>query len=446
MHACALFLVQFAAPTFASITWSVSEDESARRLAVATGASHTNTDDPNCIVGGYDVDNPALVYVGGPCSALKDGKPSPEFKYVKMYTADARIVDKTGTEADFKPLDETGNQHTKDLKTHLEVGVSQKVRVKTEEYKNAALFLSTTSYLSKGEFSFNKNVFVTGETEELELCVAQCCKSPGNDGCDCAGQCPTDANIDVKAGTYKYSLMAASFDNNDGHVAGTVGNGWEGVRERYGTVGAGNTTKQLEGDLDVFQIIDFANMGSGSKVTVTPPSGPSAAWSSMTSCDLTTGGGCPEKAIYKVSSVTVSADGDKWEGTYAFPLTFNRGTWSADGANKYTATPTYTKTVEIFAVKPNVATILDMELAATTKDAEAMKLLFIMYRFDISGVTATLASGTYMVYDPDVKTTAANGQKTSASTTKAAAVSTAWRPSWAAQALVLVAVLLSLRN
>jgi len=301
------------------------------------------------------------------------------------------------------------------------------------------------SYLSKGEFSFNKNVFVTGKTQELELCVAQCCKSPGNDGCDCTGQCPTNANIAVKAGTYKYSLMAASFDNDDGHVEGKFGNGWEGVCEEYGTGGAGNTSKQLEGYLDVFQVIDFANMGTGSKVTVTPPSGPSAAWSSMTSCDLTTKGGCPEKAIYKVSSVTVSADGDKWEGTYAFPLAYNRGTWVTDGTN-YTATPKDTKTVEIFAVKPNVDSILEMKLAETTKDAEAMKLLFLMYRFDISGVTATRASGTYMVYDPDVKTTAANGQKTSASTTKAAAVSTAWRPSWAAQALVLVAVLLSLRN
>merc|ERR1712110_693467 len=84
----------------------------------------------------------------------------------------------------------------------------------------------------------------------------------------------------------------------------------------------------------------------------------------------------------------------------------------------YTATPKDTKTVEIFAVKPNVDSILEMKLAETTKDAEAMKLLFLMYRFDISGVTATRASGTYMVYDPDVKTTAANGQKTSASTTR----------------------------
>jgi hypothetical protein len=82
----------------AEITWNPSQTLTERRLKLETTTSHTKQSLPDCIVGGFDSENPAKIYIGGPCSELSDKKePSAKFKWIEMESVHMDIVDPTCT-------------------------------------------------------------------------------------------------------------------------------------------------------------------------------------------------------------------------------------------------------------------------------------------------------------------------------------------------------------
>jgi len=113
--------------------------------------------------------------------------------------------------------------------------------------------------LSKASFSFSANDFVIGkhtsETDpteiifdKLNVCVESCCTADsGNVGnCPCANnECkPEENGTSVVPGSYKFSILAAAFDQSDllGDVAyeapseSSAGNGWGKVISTYGAI------------------------------------------------------------------------------------------------------------------------------------------------------------------------------------------------------------------
>lgn len=366
-------------------------------------ASHTTLTDANCIVGGYDSDNPLKIYVGGPCSGLTGSgdtiKTGDNFRWVEMQTVYMAIVDEAGTEAPFAatPADSSLPAFFAEDKTeYAEVGVAGSQFLNVDGHKKAALFSSSTSYLAKSSFEYNKNAFVIGKDANnaamrLEQCVVSCCADgadPGATGCTCANGCPAK-KAKASPGQYKYSIMAAAYDLPN---PGTEG--WQSVVNAYGK---GTPNKQLKGNMDVYQLIDFTNMKADS-LTVTPPTGAGVKYKDMKDCDMTTGDmktGCPTE--YSVKSMTVASDGDAWSGTYDFPMTFNLGQWNLDAAGTAaTSSVQETRKVKIDAVKPSATTLTAWSLTATNK------IVLIRYRFDITGVTGATTNGKFMNYDPTV--------------------------------------------
>merc|ERR1711988_2011644 len=162
---------------------------------------------------------------------------------------------------------------------------------------------------------------------------------------------------------------------------------------------------QLEGYLNVYQAIDFTNMGAD-KLTITGTDSSSVKYADMKPCNTTSmkDEADPTKActIYSIASATVESDG--WSGTYSFPLSYNFGSWSqASATGEPVPSHAGTKTVLIRGVRP---------IAENTKwIGDNVKAIYIQYSFDISGVEAALGSnagypstGKYMVYDPTVTT------------------------------------------
>jgi hypothetical protein len=136
-------------------------------LALKVTTSHNNTADAGCIVGGYDSANPARIYIGGPCSAYNNGNLSASFRWVVMQTVDAKLTDAGGKPADMTPYtgtDDSFYYSTEVANSHAEVGVGAKFHASAAAYTNAAMFMSTTSYLAKANFQYNKNSFIVDKT------------------------------------------------------------------------------------------------------------------------------------------------------------------------------------------------------------------------------------------------------------------------------------------
>ena len=319
----------------AAPVWTPSDIQQ-RRLAVQTGMSTTDKASADCIVGGYDDQHPTRIYVGGPCSELTDAGPSAKFRYVVMETIDIDIHGKDATTGQMSTVDlqsfGDGTVHTKDETSHMEVGVTGSFKTGDPDFTNAALFASTTSYLSKADFKFTENTFVTGKTgnvyDEVTMCVTPCCDAVTSTGCACAGNtCPSEG-LSASIGDYKYSLMAALY-NLPGATAGTTGNGWEGMVAKYGVDTSG--VKALSGYLRVYQAIDFANMAADT-LTVTG-GGASTTYATMVECNLMSIGTTP-CTEYAVESIALAAS--DWEGVvYNFPKSYNRGSWTSSTTRKY---------------------------------------------------------------------------------------------------------------
>jgi len=398
------------ATALGEITWTPT-DLSSRRLALATSASHNDTSNANCIVGGYDTVNPTKIYIGGPCSELLATGPSANFKWVEMQTVHLDIVDSNGTTAPFKGVPNSEFVWPKEETSHVEVGVGASQYLEATGMEHAALFASTTSYLAKATFTYTQNDFTTGVTNGVRdistQCIVPCCADPGANGCACATGCPTQG-LQATPGMYKYSIMAAAYDypsvtgtSPSTYVAGPTGNGWQKVVATYGT----GTPKVLAGvSMDTYQVLDFTNMKADT-LTVTAPDGTSIKYMDMGLCDLTaTGGDCPTTKQYGVASIKVSSDGD-WGADYAFPQTSNVGGWTSTAAT----TVSETRKVLIHGIKLNAATLIAWGMAADTTAAATKKIVVLRYRFDISGITANgVTSGKFMNYDPSISSSSAS--------------------------------------
>mmetsp|Transcript_22017 Transcript_22017/g.39458 ORF Transcript_22017/g.39458 Transcript_22017/m.39458 type:complete len:635 (-) Transcript_22017:118-2022(-) len=380
-------------PVLGKVKWSVSSPSAARRLRPAVSPSHEDLQDPGCIISGFDEDNPAKIYVGGPCSAIERTSqgpaPTEDFRWMEMETIYVTLANPEGSAAPFEAYE--AHVHATDHDSHAEVGVS--VRLSAEgfstDYKAASLFASTTSYMSKASFSYKENTFVLGEGQEpdtyqtLDLCVVPCCADPP---CDSCSECPDAYASSAEPGSFKYSILAAAFDNAEvqGYQSGASGNGWQKLQADMGK----GESKTLTGSLLVYQIIDFTNMQADT-LTVAGPDGEEVMYKDMeefNGCDDT---GCN---AYSVENMTVESGG--WTGTYSFPQTYNRGVWQAVNG-EITGTTTDTKLVEINAVKFNQQTAAHLGI-------EGKKTIALQYKFDATGITATDRMGAYMVYDPTV--------------------------------------------
>jgi hypothetical protein len=402
-------MMKLSAAVLTSVFWSsqaapvwTPSDIQQRRLAFHTGMTTTDKTSADCIVGGYDDQHPTQIYVGGPCSELKDAGPSTKFRYVVMKTIDIDIHGKNAATGKMSTVGlqsfGDGTVHTKDEPSHMEVGVSGAFKTGDPGFANAALFASTTSYLSKAEFNYTNNTFVTGrngdEYQEITMCVTPCCDAVTNTGCACAGStCPTKG-LSASIGDYKYSIMSA-FYNIEGATAGTSGNGWEGMVAKYGVDTPGG--KALSGNLRVYQAIDFANMAADT-LTVTG-GGASTTYATMVECNLTSETLCTE---YAVESIALAAS--DWEGlVYNFPKFYNRGSWTTSAAGATTTTIAESKKVAIHCVKVDAASLKAITGMSDAAAAKA-KVVLLRYAFDISGGSATAKGGNYMVYDPTVNT------------------------------------------
>lgn len=336
--------------------------------------------------------NPMKIYIGGPCSEIYRGAPKAggKFRWVEMQTLDFDLTNKAGTTVALARVpNTTGSVKSSDEDGYAEVGVVGYFQL--EELNKARLFASTTSYLAKSNFSFNKNKFLLDKTtsKSITLCVKQCCDTIPDAGCSCNSTCPT-SKIAVSPGDFKYSVLAAAYSISSS-------NSWTTAVTNYGS----GSPKQLEGNMYVYQGIDFTNMGAD-KVTVYPPNGSTTAtYKTMEVCNLAKVENC---TAYKVSKITVEAS--DWDGvTYQFPQSFNSGEWTRLTGD-YSGTPGMTRKAIIECVKPTAASLMTLMSMSATKAANA-KVLLLRYTLNVTGITGTETSGQYFVYDPTVKTTAA---------------------------------------
>jgi hypothetical protein len=405
--AAALMTLLFASVE-AKIVWESSHGASAdRRLALGLVNSHNDTNDPKCIVGGYDEETPTRIYVGGPCSQINaKGDPQAGFRWVVMETFTATLVNSKGDEADMEGFLETSGEHnefqySEDHSSHAEAGAGMSVYMNEAGVKEAALFLSTTSYLSKSDFTFYNNTFALGYKDKKDkkkgmnwiegVCVVPCAEK--NKKC----ACKTDAPIPVKKADYKYSILAAAYS------VGTGANGWKKVISTYGT---GNP-KALAGNLNVYQSLDFTNM-KADRFTVTAADGTAVKYADMVPCDVDNETANYSCKLYSVKSATVASD--DWMGTYAFPMTYNVGEWKQVG-KEVKPTHEMTKTVVISCVRPTQANLKKYIKGATDQS----KMIWLEYKFDVTGIEGEKDKGKYMVYDPTVT----GGKGTPAGTTGA---------------------------
>jgi hypothetical protein len=322
-----------------------------------------------------------------------------------MYTFYADLEGTDGSTAEMESMG--GVVRPQDSNAYASVAVGGYMKFKgADDIPKANLFTSTTSYLAKSTFGFNKVDFTTEQNQDGTyasvdgVCVQPC---TGTDGA-CDG-CPT-AETTANAGDYKYSLFAASYDG-DGATAGASGNGWAKAVEKYGS----GDPKQLSGFLNVYQAVDFSNMKADT-LTMTSPDGTSVKYKDMASCALANLETC---TAYSVSSVLVESD--NWSGQYTFPKNYNRGEWTWTN-NAVATEPKQTKQVGIMMIKPDGAWLTSM--GYENYDASTTKVVFIEYKFDITGVTADATSGRWMAYDPTVQNAKGSNAKAAAAANVAA--------------------------
>jgi len=425
---CKLISCTLVAAALGKITWTPT-DIQLRRLGFELAASHIDTSDASCIVGGYDVEHPQKVYIGGPCSELSCSGtscvPSNGFKWVEMESVHMSIGGSDGSTAPFEPVPGSAFVYPEDGTEYAEIQVGGSQYLEEAAMGHAAIFIGTTSYLAKASFSFTENDFAVEMNADgtvkgsFRQCVVPCCANPGSTGCECASGCPTQA-LQAVPGAYKFSIMAASYDfptvAGSTYVAGVSGNGWEKVVDTYGTEVSGSKTLQNV-NMDYYQVIDFTNMKADT-LTVTAPSGTSKKYVDLTACDLTNSATACTDAT-EMSSVTLSSDSE-FSLTYDFPQTSNMGSWTS------TDVPVeQTRKVQIHCMKPDAATLVAWEMATDTTAAALMKIVLVRYRFDINGITATETTGKWMNYYATITSTNSATSSTGTAATTSSGTTTA---------------------
>jgi len=377
------------APAVAEIAWDTTfGKDPARRLANQLANSHTDASDPACIVGGYDSAFPTRFYVGGPCSLLTRGVPQDGFRYFYMETIFADLTDPKGKSAQMAAYTSASDsfQYSRDLPTHTEIGTGLNQHFTDTDISDAAMFVSTTTYLSKSTFKFSTNDFLVDSTGKMfeNVCVAQCA---GTLPASCTS-CPaanSSQGLDITPGKVKFSILAAAYDNGP--------KGWQTVKTKHP-----GQSGELEGFFNVYQAIDFSNMAADTLILGGPQG--TVTYSDMRACNMATMkddlDANQDCHFYNINSVEVQSAG--WKSSLAFPTTYNRGRWNQAGAtapnNVITANANQvTKTVNIRGVKPS---------------GIKTKAIYLQYQFDVTGIEASGRTfpmwGEYIVYDPSITT------------------------------------------
>jgi hypothetical protein len=402
---CSLLALSDAKPK-----WSFGEEleETVMRrlemqLTQATGGSEpapAGTPEPDCIVGGFDTDQPEKVYVGGPCNKMTvtekadgtiDATPQDGFRWVEMEVQGAGILSADGDEVEVISIPGTSFQHATEASEYAKVGTAGAFRIAETK---ADVMSGQTSYLVKQTGTFSKNLFAfakdkdSGEVTNVELCVTKCC-DPNGAACECPAtfKCDgTDGTVAIQAATYKFSVWLASM-NGEGFTAGAEGDGWEKIVETYGT----GSPKALKGSFYVDQVIDFTNMNTDS-VTLTLLDDTLIKYADMSPFDQGSSG------MYKIKAISLEAD--SFSSSYSFPLLYNKGSWSNGGSTLKTD---MTDTVTLFCIRASNKALVKMGMA-TDDNVGTKKIVMIRYQFDISGISAGADNGNWMAYDPTIKT------------------------------------------
>jgi hypothetical protein len=407
----------------ARITWSVGETKAltSRRLSVNL-VNSSYIEDDGCIVGGFDSTEPEKVYVGGPCSLLDvtedsqgniQAEPQSGFRYVSMEVVHGGILTEDGDEVDLPEVPNSAFYHSSEETVYAKVGTASQFRISGYQ---AMAVAGQTSYLAKGNGSFKTNDFAFNKNSDnsvdsISLCVVPCCTPVGNERCDCSdnsfGACTGDAT-NFSHGEYKFSVFLASFDSETA-TPGSGGNGWARLIEDHGQGSAPD--KMLKGTFFIDQVVDFTYMLADT-LTITKSDDTTITYANMAEYDNNS----VSTTTYQVKSMKVESDG--WSGDYAFPSTYNGGSWNAtNGEYNSSLVTAFSANVKIFAAKPSASDMVSLGVADTVTAAASKRVVYLRYEFNISGIEGAAQWGNWMAYDPVI--TSSNGL--GSSTTAAAA-------------------------
>jgi len=390
----------------ATMKWSASEAPKnlQRRLGTQLASSTKQLDSENCFVGGFDTDHPEKVYVGGPCSLLDvttdangqiQANPKQGFRHMSMQVIHGGISNKQGSEVELKEVPNSAFYHALDSDAYLKVGTT--AHLKVGDYQ-AMMIAGQTSYLAKSKGTFKKNAFAFNRNadnsiDEVNLCVTACCTPQNGQPCACTDTGPgvcSGSDIPITVGQYKFSVFAASIDSSTA-MAGSDGDGWARLVEDHGV--AENGTKRVQGNFFVDQVLDFTGMAADTLTVVKPDS------SRVNYADMV------NMVAYEVKSMQVQSN--TWSASYAFPLTYTAGDWD----NNNNIRTLGVGNVKINVLKVSANDLVKLGVAASLSAAQSMKVIYLRYAFDISGISGTQTSGNWFAYDP-VISNGASGSNT----------------------------------
>lgn len=414
-----LFCSTFSSST-AAITWTIggSAQSQDRRLAPVLSTSIRNYSSPECVVGGFDTTEPEHVFVGGPCSELditmENGqitkvKPKANFRYVSMKVFKGGLSHR-GVEVPMVIESGSTFMHFHDSASHLEVATAGSAYiVDGTAVSYAGMTVGQATYLSKTDFELKTNSFpyhktpTTGKIHKIELCITPCCS--GAHGCQCtmkesANNCSGE-NISIKTGEFKFSIFASARDGGIDaldYKPGPSGNGWEGLRAKYGE----GIPKALTGNLVIYQAVDFTEM-RGDTLTINAPS-TTIKYKDMQQWNEADAKQNIMANLYEVKSITVASDG--WTANYAFPTTYNGGSWELSQSTDEPEGKLWgVGVVKLYAMKLSNSDLVSTKMAKDDADAEKKKVVFIMYVFDVTGISASHFAGAWYAYDPTITAT-----------------------------------------
>jgi len=193
----------------------------------------------------------------------------------------------------------------------------------------------------------------------------------------------------VTLGEYKFSVFAASIDSSTA-TPGSNGDGWARLIEDHGVTN--NATKSVQGNFFVDQVLDFTGMQADTLTVIKPDS------STVKYADMV------KRVAYEVKSMQVQANA--WSASYAFPLNYNAGSWDSSSIRTLGS-----GNVKIYALKLDANDLVTLGVAGSVSAAQNMKVIYLRYVFDISGISGTQTSGNWFAYDPVIS----NGASTATS-------------------------------
>lgn len=414
------FVCSGIAAASAKIHWHIGEGAatSHRRAALKLASSTNDTQQEDCIVAGYEEQNPEKVYVGGPCSGLtmKNGEPEvgENFRWMSLGVVGAGWQKKgVDDEVKLQMVAGANYQFNQNNEDYMAIGTGGAALLPN---KSAGLVLSQMSYLSKSNFTFKANSFIAGDPQQqenwMDTCVTPCCTPPVGDnltleqsmGCVCRFNGTDDGepatacsgpSLPVELGQYKFSVFAKTQDLQNATHNQTD---WQSYVHENGVEKGG--VKYLNGDIFVDQLIDFTNMKTDTLV-IDSPDGTSVRYA-----DMKVGG------IHRVKGIRMESD--KFNTSFTFPLTFNVGGWEKENNALKTET-SGVRNVKLYCVKPPAQFLKDLGDGYE----ESTKVVYVRYAFNVAGIDGRKDSGVWFAYDPTIEQTKATKVTPAATTTDA---------------------------